>query len=60
MFKFLRKLFKVKRNKAYVSPVDIFQATFDQTHLKSASQQAEIKKHQRIYALRDKAVKTDQ
>jgi hypothetical protein len=50
----------MKRNKAYVSPVDIFQATFDQTHAKSDSQQAEIKKYQRIYTLRDKAVKTDQ
>ncbi len=45
-------------DKSYVSPIDTFLATFDATHEKSASQQAEIKKHLRIAALRDEAMIT--
>ncbi len=40
-------------NKAYVSPIDKFLFEFDATHEKSASQLEEIRKHQRIAALRD-------
>lgn len=46
-------------DKAYVSPYDVFLYTFDATHPKSASQQKEIKKHQRIAKLRDVASVTD-
>jgi len=48
------KILKAKRNKSYVSPVDLFQAEFDKTHPKSASQQAESEKYRKIYKLRDK------
>lgn len=44
---------KLDINKAYVSPYDKFLYKFDQEHEKSASQLKEIKKHQRIAALRD-------
>jgi hypothetical protein len=40
-------------NKAYVSPIDKFFFEFDATHEKTASQLEEIRKHQRIAALRD-------
>ena len=40
-------------DKAYVSPFDKFLYNFDATHEKSASQLKEIKKYQRIFALRD-------
>ncbi|KTD15963.1 Uncharacterised protein [Legionella lansingensis] len=40
-------------DKAYVSPYDKFLSKFDATHKKSASQLKEIKKHQRIFYLRD-------
>lgn len=39
--------------KAYVSPYDRFLYEFDATHEKSLSQLKEIKKHERIAALRD-------
>ena len=42
-------------DKAYVSPYDRFLYEFDATHEKSASQLKEIKKYQRIFALRDQA-----
>ncbi|AHE68187.1 CBU_0585 family protein [Legionella oakridgensis] len=42
-------------DKAYVSPYDRFLYQFDATHEKSASQLKEIKKHQRIFRLRDHA-----
>jgi len=42
-------------DKAYVSPFDKFLFNFDATHEKSASQLKEIKKYQRIFALRDQA-----
>ena len=42
-------------DKAYVSPYDRFLYEFDACHEKSASQLKEIKKHQRIFALRDDA-----
>ena len=45
-------------DKAYVSPIDLFQQEFDATHEKSASQKAEIKKYQKIYALRDKMARS--
>ena len=40
-------------DKSYVSPFDKFLFEFDATHPKSASQLIEIKKYQRIFALRD-------
>ncbi|KTC85209.1 CBU_0585 family protein [Legionella brunensis] len=40
-------------DKAYVSPYDKFLYEFDATHEKSKSQLKEIKKHQRIFYLRD-------
>jgi len=40
-------------DKAYVSPFDRFLFEFDATHQRSASQLIEIKKYQRIFALRD-------
>lgn len=40
-------------DKAYVSPYDRFLYEFDACHEKSASQLKEIKKYQRIFALRD-------
>jgi len=42
-------------DKAYVSPIDRFLYEFDATHDKSASQLIEIKKYQKIFALRDHA-----
>ncbi|HFD2310390.1 TPA: CBU_0585 family protein, partial [Legionella pneumophila] len=48
-------------NKAYVSPYDKFLYEFDATHKKSASQLHEIKKHERIFKMRDdKDYKIDQ
>ncbi|HHP0254261.1 TPA: CBU_0585 family protein [Legionella pneumophila] len=48
-------------NKTYVSPYDKFLYEFDATHKKSASQLQEIKKHQRIFKMRDdKDYKIDQ
>lgn len=49
------KILRAKRNKSYVSPIDLFQIEFDKTHPKSASQLAEIKKYQEIHKKRDKA-----
>lgn len=46
-------MFKKKTHK-YVSPIDLALAEFDKTHAPSPAQLAEIKKHQRIYKLRDK------
>lgn len=43
------------RNKHYISPIDQALAAFDQFHPKSAAQQAEFEKYQRIHALRDDA-----
>lgn len=42
-------------DKAYVSPYDRFLHQFDNEHQKTSSQLKEIKKHQRIFQLRDKA-----
>ena len=51
------KIFNLlKLNKAYVSPIDLFQAAFDKKHPKSASQQAEVNKHQKIFLKRDKKI----
>jgi len=47
-------------NKAYISPIDYFLYAFDQSHEKTASQQAEIKKYQRITYLRDDAHPVEQ
>jgi len=45
-----------KLDKHYVSDIDKFIQAFNTRHpIQSASQKAEIKKHQRIFALRDKA-----
>ncbi|KTD19654.1 CBU_0585 family protein [Legionella londiniensis] len=40
-------------DKDYISPYDRFLFEFDATHEKTASQIKEIKKHQRIFELRD-------
>lgn len=40
-------------DKAYVSPYDRYLFEFDACHEKSASQLKEIKKYQRIFAMRD-------
>ena len=40
-------------DKAYVSPYDKFLFEFDATHDKSASQMKEIKKHKRVFLMRD-------
>ena len=53
MFSFLKKIFR-RKTVGYVSSVDRFSAKWDATHPNSASQKAEIKKYQLIYALRDK------
>jgi hypothetical protein len=45
--------------KAYVSPYDRFLYEFDATHEKSLSQLKEIKKHERIAALRDSSNSLD-
>lgn len=42
-------------DKAYVSPYDRFLFEFNACHEKTASQLKEIKKYQRIFALRDQA-----
>ncbi|WP_035918514.1 CBU_0585 family protein [Legionella fairfieldensis] len=47
-------------DKAYVSPYDKFLFEFDATHKKSASQQQEIEKNQRIAHLRDHAKHKDE
>lgn len=47
-------------DKFYVSPYDQFMYEFDASHEKSASQQKEIKKHQRIADLRDHAKPKEQ
>lgn len=44
----------MKTNKNYISPIDEKLAEFDNTHPTTASQQAEIAKHERIQTLRDK------
>ena len=59
MLSLFRRLF-LRKTTGYVSPIDRFQAEWDATHPKSASQLAEIKKYQRIYALRDKAEKVEE
>jgi hypothetical protein len=52
MWSLIRKLF-VKRDRHFVSSVDRFQTQWDATHPKTASQLAEIKKHDRVFSLRD-------
>ena len=47
---------KLDVDKAYVSPYDYFFHEFDTHHPLSASQEAEIKKHQRIFKLRDEVI----
>lgn len=42
-------------DKAYVSPYDKFLRQYDKTHEKTPSQLKEIKKHERIFKLRDDA-----
>lgn len=50
---------KIDIDKAYVSPYDQFLFGFDAEHEKSASQLKEIKKYQRIFALRDTPMQDD-
>lgn len=45
-----------KIDKHFVSEIDKKLAEFDSTHTRSASQQAEYEKYQRIYLKRDTAV----
>lgn len=45
-----------KVDKHYVSDIDKRLKEFNNTQPKSAAQQAEIKKYQRIYQLRDNAI----
>lgn len=48
---------KQEIDKAYVSEHDLFLHQFDKSHpTKSESQQKEIEKHRKIFALRDGAV----
>lgn len=49
-----------KLDKQFVSEIDKKLAAFDATHPKSAAQQAEIDKYQRIYQLRDIATSQSQ
>lgn len=51
MWSLIRKMF-VKRDRHFVSSVDRFQAQWDATHPKTASQLAEIKKYQQVFKLR--------
>jgi hypothetical protein len=44
---------KQRVEKNYISEIDKRMVKFDRTHSKTASQQAEIKKYQRIFRLRD-------
>lgn len=44
---------KHKKDIFFVSSIDRFLEEFDHTHAKTASQQAEIEKYQRVFALRD-------
>ena len=39
----------------YISEIDKFLTEFNRTHAYSASQKEEVKKHQRVYKLRDNA-----
>ncbi|MDF3054696.1 MAG: hypothetical protein K0Q74_603 [Gammaproteobacteria bacterium] len=43
-----------KKDMRFVSDLDNFFRTFDETHPLSESQKAEIEKHRRVHALRDK------
>lgn len=45
-----------KKNRKYVSDIDIFLQEFNRKHPKSESQLAEIQKYQRVFALRDKPI----
>ena len=47
-------LLRFKVDKSFISKIDKRLAAFNRTHPKSAAQQAEIKKYDHIYALRDK------
>lgn len=47
---------KNKIEKHFFSTIDRCLAEFDQTHTKTASQLAEIKKHERVFYLRDHSV----
>lgn len=42
-----------KRNKAFVSSIDVFLRKFNISNPKSPAQQAEIEKHRRVFKLRD-------
>lgn len=45
-----------KKNKNYISEIDIFLHGFNKLHPKSPAQLAEIQKYQRVFALRDKPI----
>jgi len=53
---FIKKRRSPKTLKHFVSKIDKRLAEFDHTHRLSASQQAEIKKYQQIYRLRDNPI----
>lgn len=44
-------------DKHYISDIDRALAEFNARHKKSESQQAEVEKYRRVYALRDKVVR---
>jgi len=52
LLKKILSILKTKRNKSYVSAIDLFQVAFDKKYPKSASQRAEIEKYRRIKRLR--------
>lgn len=45
-----------KTDKSFVSEIDKRLAEFKRTHANTATQQAEIDKHEKIYKLRDHAI----
>jgi len=49
---FLKKIFRT-RLRFYVSPMDKLYEQWDETHKKTKTQLAEIKKYEKIYYLRD-------
>lgn len=51
--KFLKRIFNKRPTEGYVSEVDQLLADFDRNHEKTPSQIAEIKKHERVFRLRD-------
>ncbi len=53
MLNLLRKILNRKAKHHYISDIDVFLNKFDKTHNLSASQHAELEKHEKIFSLRD-------